>query len=284
MMKYILSFMLFLLPMSTMAGEPPPEEKKAKKVRQFKVDKLSPHVVMRAIPTENKNLLPELTERIKKRMKQTGFILNHPPPNDYIIGSLEKKNIMGRYDQILMKTDPLPPETHMIIHRPGPLLTDPLTEEKMGILSLYIGRVKTQYTTDSGTVAWVTDSLRAIAAKDKLLQMPYVEPPFKIHMTAAAEMEGRVLRMENDMEMAGSDQLFIVGLGRRDRATLGLMLPIYQTAAKIVDPVTDKKVALPTKTIGHGVLIRVGERASIAFLADSTRPIRRGDIMATALK
>jgi hypothetical protein len=284
MNRIILSFILILIPVYAIAGEPPPTQEKPKELKQQRVDQLSPHIVMRAVPTENINLLPALTERIKKRIKQTGFILNHPPPNDYIIGSLEKKNIMGRYDQILIKTEPLAPETNMIIHRPGPLLTDPLTAEKMGILSLYIGRVKTQYITKSGTVAWVTDSLRAIAAKDMLLEMPSVEPQFKIHKYAAANMEGRVLRMENDMEMAGSDQLFIVGLGRRDRATLGLMLPIYQTSAKIADPVTQKMVPLPTKTIGHGVLIRVGERASIAFLADSTRPIRRGDIMATALK
>ncbi|MBF0194068.1 MAG: hypothetical protein HQL71_05895 [Magnetococcales bacterium] len=284
MIKFFLWLMLALIPVCVIAGEPPPSIEKPKELKKQKVDQLSPHIVMGAVPDDNKNLLPTLAQRIKKRLKQTGFILNHPPPNNYIIGSLENRNIMGRYDQILLKTGHLAPETNMIIHRPGPLLIDPKTEEKMGILSLYIGRVKTQYMTKSGTVALITDSLRAIIAKDMLLQMPSVEPEFKIHNSAATTMEGRVLRMENNMEMAGSDQLFIVGLGRRNRATLGLMLPIYQSPAKIVDPVTKKMVSLPTKTIGHGVLIRVGERASIAFLADSTRPIRRGDIMATAIK
>ncbi len=94
-------------------------------------------------------------------------------------------------------------------------------------------------------------------------------------------MEGRVLMVENDLVMAGSDQLFAVGLGRRDQATLGLMLPIYRKTEEIPDPVSKETVTLPPRLIGHGVLIRIGEKASLAFLADSTRPIQRGDRMAT---
>jgi hypothetical protein len=284
MIKYLLSVVMLLLPDSLWAGEPPATEAVKERLKWQRIDKLSPQIVMSGVPKKEEGLLLELTPRIRNRIRQTGFILHRPPTKNYIIGPLERRDISGRYDQLLLNTKPLPPETKLIIHRPGPLLTDPKTEEKMGVLSFYVGRLKTQYNTESGTVAVVTDSKQAIVAGDLLISAPTVEPQFKIHKVAATKMEGRILRIENDQDGAGSGQLFVVGLGRRDWATMGLMLPIYKASQKILDPVTEEMVTLPAKTIGHGVLIRIGERASIGFLVDSTHPVQRGDRMATTQK
>ncbi|MBF0455937.1 MAG: hypothetical protein HQL72_14115 [Magnetococcales bacterium] len=271
-------------PLIGWAGEPPSSQGMPQEAPTFKrIEKLAPRAIMRALPADDVDTLPELTERIRRRMAQTGFILNHPPPNDYIIGSLDKRNLMGRYDQVLIQISPNTPlNTDLIIHRPGPMLIDPITGEKMGILSFYIGALKSQRLTRSGTVAVVEESFRTITAGDRLLRRVAMAEGFNIHHSATTDMEGAILRIENDLEMAGSDQLFIVGLGRRDRATLGLKLPIYQSVETIIDPVTQQRVPLPARPIGHGVLIRIGEKASIAFLTDSTRPIRRGDRMATS--
>ncbi|MBF0358632.1 MAG: hypothetical protein HQL70_08485 [Magnetococcales bacterium] len=284
MIKYILSIAMLLLPISLWAGEPPATEAVQKRLQWQRVDKLSPQIVMSGVPKQEKGLLLELTPRIRNRIRQTGFILHRPPEKNYIIGSLERRDISGSNDQLLIKTKPLPPESKLIIHRPGPLLIDPLTDEKMGILSFYIGRLKTQYNTEAGTVAVITDSKQAVIAGDLLMPAPTVEPQLKIHKDAATKMEGRILRIENDQDGAGSSQLFIVGLGRRDWATMGLMLPIYKATQKILDPISKEMVTLPPKTIGHGVLVRIGERASIGFLVDSTHPVQRGDRMATTPK
>jgi hypothetical protein len=281
----LLGSLVLFLPLLVWAGEPPPTDMDKSSVAApygGAVQQLAPRVVMKSLPEQDMALLPKLTERVRNRMRQAGFILNRPPAKNYLIGSLDRKNIMGKYDLVLLHTTPLPPEAPLIVHRPGPILIDPLTQEKMGVLSFYIGRLKTQYSAPTGTVAEVTDSYRALTAGDSLLNESDIEQKFKIHQTAVADMEGRILRVENNLEFAGSDQLFAVGLGRRDQATLGLMLPIYQITTKIPDPVTKKPVALPPRLIGHGVLIRIGERASIAFLVDSARPIKRGDRMTTS--
>lgn len=275
--------MVFLLPVQGFAGAPPPaEETRQPPARKLRQDSFAPRILMEPLPEKNSQLFAILDKQIRKRMQQAGFILSHPPPKDYLVGSLEKRNLIGLYDLVLLKMQPIPPGRQLIIHRPGPLLIDPLTKEKMGVLSFYIGAVESRSNAPSGTVAQIIDSPRAVAAGDLLLEMAAADRQFKIHQTPAADMEGRLLRIENDLAMAGSGQLFAVGLGRRDRATLGLWLPIYKAKEQIKDPVSKKMVDLPSQLIGHGVLIRVGEKASLAFLVDSIRPIQPGDRMATA--
>ncbi|MBF0448542.1 MAG: hypothetical protein HQL67_10100 [Magnetococcales bacterium] len=277
------SLLLTLFPLLSWAGEPPPATAKEPIDRLSQsIDRRAPRVVMGALPTETEAGIPELTQRIRNRLAQTGYILNHQPPDNYLIGSLEKRNLMGRYDSVLLHTEPAPVESRWIIHRPGPALIDPKTKEHMGVLSFYIGRVSGQQATPSGTVGQITDSARSIFAGDQLLRMESDPPPLQIHHTTPTPMSGRILHIENDLEMAGSDQLFAVGLGRRDRATVGLMLPIYSAPEQIIDPVTQMPVPLPGKLIGHGVLIRIGQKASLGFLTDSIRPIRLGDRMSTA--
>jgi hypothetical protein len=92
MILAIILILAIFIPVPGWTGEPAERfpGKRSQPSPYQRVERFAPKVIMKALPDQDADLLPGLRERIRNRIHRTGYILNHPPANNYLIGSLER--------------------------------------------------------------------------------------------------------------------------------------------------------------------------------------------------
>lgn len=179
------------------------------------------------------------------------------------------------------------PGTTFMVYRPVMPLTDPHNGEDMGMLADNLGTAKiTGERTGTLWHARITKARQEMQVGDRLLHDRSLPMDFNGYTHISAPMHeksihGRVLHISDNMEMAGANQVIVVGVGRRERAVRGMVLTISQQRHSIPAPGQDSSNNTETQTsmhsIGDATLFQIGEKASFALLGTTIEPIHRGD-------
>ncbi len=226
-------------------------------------------------------------ELIRQFLTETDLLLERDlPEQGYIIQAVNRRIVITTGNRALVHFPaPVAPGTTLTAFRPGKPLTDPDSGEVMGILTHRLGTLRVDRIVPQGLLAEVVSSHRDMEAGDRLVRTRTINLNFRVHDEAPFPIRGRVLAIQNDLEVAAGNQVVMVGLGRHDRAVQGLTLKIIREGALVPDPDpdSDKKrlIAMPPETIANATLFHIGERASFALLSDTRRPVRRGDWIST---
>lgn len=190
---------------------------------------------------------------------------------------------VGEREKVLVHLkQPAPPGTTFMIYRVGLPLTDPWSNEAMGTLANNLGTLRiTGKRTGKLWQAQIIRAKREIVVGDRLLRDRFVPMDFKHNTRTRTPVQGRVLSFPDDMEMAGSQQVVIVGVGRREHAVQGLVLTVSRQAPPLsssnhLPPFTQEDISF-SQTISNATLFHIGEKASFALLGNTQQPVRRGD-------
>lgn len=210
------------------------------------------------------------------RILSPGFV-----DQGHIRGRWQTDTLLGQGERVLVQLkEPLPPGTPLMIYRPGITLTDPVTGEELGILAHHLGSVQmTGAGAEGGWEARLVGVQDAVQVGDRLIHMQEIPMDFQRHTHPFAPVKGSIVALPESGEMAGRDQVVVVGLGRRDRVAQGLVLTIERTPSATTDPVTGQAVNPLSQPIGEATLFLIGEKASFALLGPISYPVSRGDIL-----
>lgn len=197
----------------------------------------------------------------------------------HVSGRWLEQSLLRAGEMLLLHLqEPPAPGALFMIYQPGSPLTDPADGTVLGTLAHQVGRV--QVTGEQVAGDWHARLLHVqgeVQVGDRLLHDPNMPDTFQRHTQIPAPVVGRVLAVANAMELAGADQVVIVGVGRQDRVSQGLVLSVHHTPASAVDPVTGRKIAGLSSPVGEATLFLIGERASFALLGPASFPVSRGD-------
>ena len=186
---------------------------------------------------------------------------------------------LGPGEALLLHLEqPAAPGAILWIYRPGVTLTDPANGEVMGLLAHHLGKVRV--TGERVETAWRGDLLtmqETVQTGDRLLRDQEITMDFQRHTLAPAPVRGRVLWLPDGMERAGADQVAVVGVGRRDRVSPGLVLTVRHLPPPTLDPITGQEIQDTPHPIGEAILFLIGEKASLALLGPTSQPVSRGD-------
>ncbi|MBF0160905.1 MAG: hypothetical protein HQL88_01325 [Magnetococcales bacterium] len=202
-------------------------------------------------------------------------------PHGHIHGRWSEQTLLRPGEMLLVYLEqPATAGSNFMVYRPGMLLTDPASGEVMGRLAHNLGRV--QITGERQGEAWRARLMTmqdALQVGDLLLRDPDLLLDFQPHNRLPAPVSGRVLWLPDDMEMGGTYQVMVVGLGRRDQVSQGLSMTIQHQAAPGMDPVRGERVQDKAHPIGEATLFLIGEKASFALVGPTTHPVSRGDTL-----
>ncbi|MBF0212010.1 MAG: hypothetical protein HQM00_00455 [Magnetococcales bacterium] len=253
----------------------------------LRVERITPKATVRPLE-ENTTTPPSLSALIRHALARRDRIVTTPAPlPGRVIAPLGERPLMGRGDLVRIHyPKALPVGTTLDLLRPGPALIDPVTAQPLGALLLRLGTARVRQSTPHGLIAEITESLQAIEAGDGADLSATIDAHFTPHAKAPQPMAGRVIHIQDGLDETAAPAVILVSLGRRDRAVQGLTLPLYRTdhpstPGKTAPAGTASAGTLPPPVIGEAILIQIGERASLALLARSQAPIRRGDRIAT---
>ncbi|MBF0422253.1 MAG: hypothetical protein HQL73_04610 [Magnetococcales bacterium] len=169
----------------------------------------------------------------------------------------------------------------LTIHRPGVELHDAEKGQSLGWLSETVGMAEVVAFDDQKVTATVVKVFKEMMVGD-LVDAFYNEkilPRFREDPDFGAS--GSVIAMDRDLEMAATGQVVVVGLGMKDRAYPGLVLPVYQHVSQKIDswsmfssPEPPRLDPLP---IADVVFFRVAAKASLALVIRAIEPVEKGD-------
>ena len=222
--------------------------------------------------------------RLQRLLEESDRILSpHWPDQGRLHGTWSGRMLIGPGEEVLLDlTQPAPPDTVFMVYRPVIDLTDPHNDEAMGTLAHHVGRARmTGERTGSLWHARIIKARRELETGDRLLHDYPMTSDFNGPTTSPTPLQGRILHLLDDVEMAGAHQIVVVGMGRREKATLGLILTIRQHRNPIPPPDPEEKTrpapSASHHTIGTATLFHIGEKASFAVLEHTLQPVRRGD-------
>ncbi|MEO5340498.1 MAG: hypothetical protein H7837_08285 [Magnetococcus sp. MYC-9] len=202
-------------------------------------------------------------------------------------GQADQGHISGRWqtgsiqqgEKVLLHLEqPMTAGSTLLIYRPGAQLTDPGNGEPMGQLAHTLGTLR--ITGERVERAWRAEIISlqdSVQTGDRLLHDQDFNRDFPYHNQAVAPVRGRLLWLPGETNEAGADQVVVVGLGRRDRVSPGLVVTIVHTPAPGLDPVSGQALRDQPQPIGEATLYLIGEKASLALLGPTSHPVSRGD-------
>ena len=282
---FLASFMPYLPP-TAMAGEPGPASMRSSTPPAPTSEReiLSPQIIdgppvrPGAIPSEEQLALLRQFQAVGNRILSPGWT-----DQGYIHSSWLGHWVIGPGEEVLTSlTLSPPPKASFMVFRPIFDLVDPLTQEAMGTVAYNLGLAQLNGgKTGSLFHGQILNARREIEVGDRLLAAGSHSTDWHKAPTQPPTMKGRILHIIDNLEMAGDHQVVVVGIGRREQASLGMNLTINQQRRLVlfVDGTDTTERDYPTlpHTIGMATLFHIGEKASYALLSHTTQPVRRGD-------
>lgn len=250
----------------------------------LKVVKLGPKVKYAPAVRDEGALSDAQRRTIRQYLKRRSLITGQAYRGlGHLVAERNDHYSIGASDDVLVNfTEPVRPGDVLNIYRTGQLLKDPETDEEMGYLVDNLGTLEVKRPSPQGPVARIIDSFVEIHPGDRLTWVSRADANIPLHAHAGHPLQGRVLYIHENLEEAGSGQVVIVGLGRRDAVAPGLVMNIFQRGREINDPVTGDPIRFPRHHVGKAILFFVGDKASYALLTNTILSVHVGDAVTTA--
>lgn len=173
------------------------------------------------------------------------------------VRGIKEENLVGEY---------------MVVRR-GTEYRDPVTRERLGYETIYLGDARLVSHGDPSTLQ-ITSSTREILNGDRLI--PKVETGFQhryMPRGPSSEVNGQIMSVLDGVAMIGQHQVVAINLGSREGIEPGHVLAAHQLGARVRDTVGRGSVNLPDERAGVVMVFRSFERVSYALVMNVTRPL-----------
>ena len=170
---------------------------------------------------------------------------------------------------------------HLVRHEAT--LTDPLTEEDLGILMTDSGRasVNSLLSSEGLSALVVTQARQEIRLGDRLLGVEEVMAQAAYHPQAPAVMieNALIIGAASGMAQIGALDIVVINRGARESVHEGDVLMIQQRPPPAEDSLTAQSVVLPDRRAGVLMVFAVFDRASFGLVLEASRPLAVGDAL-----
>ena len=202
----------------------------------------------------------------------------------HILGSSEHRLIYGAGDRVYVRNlhDNAVGKRYSVF-RPGEVLRDPVTHEKLGYQALYAGDATVEASGQPTTVT-LHKTVREVLRGDRLLPLDSGATGMHFWPHAPTQpVDGRVVGLFDVIDQAAQYQPVALNVGKRNGVEPGHVFVIEQQGVVVRDLYHGKdqstEVELPTETTGLAMVFRTFDKISYALIMKSTRPVRIGDLV-----
>jgi len=169
------------------------------------------------------------------------------------------------------------------VFRLGVAYEDERGDEFLGQEAINLGSV--EIVSDEGgdlRKALISGSKEELKAGDRLL--PRETSPINQNFfpsTPAGDIEGNIVGLLNNESKAAQFESVVMDLGQRDGLKSGDVLSIYKAGETVHDPVTGKRVELPSTEIGILMTYKIFDKVSYGVILSLTEPAVAGSHVRT---
>ena len=204
----------------------------------------------------------------------------------YIVSGTESRLMSGEGDRIYARglVPGQDPRSEYSVLRIGKAYRDPKGGsvwgggDILGYEALHVADAVVEDFGDPSTLR-VTHSNREALVGDRLVPKNTMESePTYVPHPPEMPIEGSIISVVDGVSRIGQFQTVVINKGELDGLEVGHVLAVYQSGAKVRDPVTkkwgDTEVTLPDQRAGIVLVFRTYDRVSYALVMDSQRDMR----------
>ena len=216
-----------------------------------------------------------------------GFMRNHQVLDrkgfenlPYVVAGEDGRVMMGAGTKVYGR---LPEETEAMtsygIFRKGKLYRDPDTKEILGVEATEIGSASVLASEGRVMTMMLEKTNQQVNAGDFLLQSEIREPRANfVPKTSELPVQGQILDVNNGVVSVGQFDVVALNRGARDGLETGHVMLVKKAGNRVRDPVTGKKIRLPSEEAGRMMVFRVFGKMSYALIMSATSPLSVGDL------
>ncbi len=196
----------------------------------------------------------------------------------YILASAAGNLIVGAGHEIYAKGDWASGVSSYDVFRLGVAYEDAENDELLGQEAINLGSV--EIVADEGAdlrKAIISSSKEELKAGDRLLprEVNPINPSF-FPTTPVNGIDGEIIGLLSNQSKAAQFESVVMNLGERDGLKLGDVLSIHKAGDLVRDPVTDKRVELPSTEIGILMAYKIFDKVSYGVILSLSEPALAG--------
>ncbi|MFM2407864.1 MAG: hypothetical protein RL358_606 [Pseudomonadota bacterium] len=162
--------------------------------------------------------------------------------------------------------------------RPGKMLTDPETDEKLGREAIYLGEADAIRFGDVSTLI-ARKVKQEINKGDRLLAVEAKEPMNYVPRAPSSNMTASVISIYSGVTLAGQNSIITLNKGARDGIEKGHIFALLSKGQKVKHD--GEHYTLPDEKTGLVFVFRVFEKVSYALIMETKVPVQVLDVVQT---
>jgi hypothetical protein len=160
------------------------------------------------------------------------------------------------------------------IFRPGDVVVDPISDDKLGRVTMQLGWLEVTELHDESATAVIRLSRSEIVKGDHV--MPRRARSTEVPIGGRVDVEGVVAHTPNKRMQMGSGDVLYLNRGSRDGLVLGSPVELYAERGKSWDAVRKEKRALPDRVLGKAIVVDAYENTAVAVVTHAATELGRG--------
>jgi hypothetical protein len=198
-----------------------------------------------------------------------------------IIVSGFERSMLSTGDIAYVKNLPTDKGLEWQVYRPGKPLVDPVNRRVLGYEAIYLGAARVEQFGDVSTLR-IHGAVREIYPGDRLVQAPNEFPENFIPRSPDNDLEARVIKVVDGIDMAGPKGVVVINQGRRDGIQNGHVLALYRKGTKVKgEQFGMDDMQMPNIRYGLLFIFRTFGRVSYGLVMQSTMPVELMDVAQT---
>jgi hypothetical protein len=194
-----------------------------------------------------------------------------------IVGRVPERVLMSQEDQVYLGIGEggVKKGDELTIFRTREKVYDPDTGRLLGYHVEFLGYVEVTETTPETSLARIRMSTGEIAEGDRVT--PRKPMPQDVTLLPSPDVEGMVCYFPQKRVVMGWNDFVYLNRGSNDGVEVGSPLEVFRRGYTTEEPVRDERVQVPDRVIAKLVVVRVGERSSVALVTKSSTELKLGD-------
>ncbi|HXK21787.1 MAG TPA: LysM domain-containing protein [Myxococcota bacterium] len=194
-----------------------------------------------------------------------------------VVGRVPERVLMSQEDQVYLGIGEggVKVGDELTIFRTRQKVYDPDTGRLLGYHVEFLGYVQVTQTSPETSLARIRMSTGEIVEGDRVT--PRKPMPQDVALLPSPDVQGIVCYFpQRRVVMAWNDFVYL-NRGTNDGVEVGSPLEVYRAGYTTEEPVRDERVQVPDRVIAKLVVVRVGDRSSVALVTKASTELKLGD-------
>ncbi|HVN37898.1 MAG TPA: LysM peptidoglycan-binding domain-containing protein [Myxococcota bacterium] len=194
-----------------------------------------------------------------------------------IVGRVPERVFMSQEDQVYIGVGEgsVKVGDQLTIFRTRDKVYDPDTGRLLGYHVEFLGYVEVTETHPEASLARIRMSTGEVIEGDRVT--PRQPMPQDVALRPSPQVDGMVCYFPQKRVVIAWNDFVYLNRGSTDGLEVGSPLEVFRLGYTTEEPVRDERVQVPDRVIAKLVVVRVGERSSVALVTKATTELKLGD-------